>query len=52
MDPWHENMTPRNDVREDRSFSPEEFSITCLAFYTRAKEGKSHLDFTLLAVPR
>ena len=28
MDPWYRVVTLRKEVREDRSFSPDEFAIT------------------------
>ena len=27
MDPWYKVVTPRKEVREGRSFSPDEFAI-------------------------
>ena len=27
MDPWYRIVTPRREVREGRSFSPDEFAI-------------------------
>ena len=27
MDPWYKHVTPRREVREGRSFSPDEFAI-------------------------
>ena len=27
MDPWYKVVTPRREVREGRSFSPDEFAI-------------------------
>ena len=27
MDPWYEAVTPRKEVREGRSFNPDEFAV-------------------------
>jgi hypothetical protein len=27
MEPWHKLVTPRKEVREGRSFNPDEFAI-------------------------
>ena len=27
MEPWYKNATPRNEVRQGRSFDPDEFAI-------------------------
>jgi len=27
MEPWHKVVTPRKEVREGRSFNPDEFAI-------------------------
>ena len=29
MEPWYKVATPRKEVREGRSFNPDEFAIAC-----------------------
>ncbi len=53
LDPWYKIVTLRKKVREDRSFSPDEFAIAVeQAVATLSGKEKRLLDAMLLAVPR
>lgn len=49
MEPWYKVATPRKEVREGRSFNPDEFAI---ALYPKGSEEKRLRDAMLLAAPR
>ena len=48
MQPWYRVVTLRKEVREGRSFSPDEFA----ALYPRGSEEERLLDAMLLAALR
>ena len=41
MDPWYKTVTPRREVREGRSFNPEEFTIRLTSSFRRTGVRKS-----------
>jgi hypothetical protein len=66
MEPWYKVATPRKEVREGRSFNPDEFAKAeqargpdflrlanaFSALYPKGSEEKRLIDAMLLAVPR
>ena len=55
LTPWHKNVTPRPEVREGRSFNPDEFAIALEQVVAgtapldyRDAEQKRGLDFLWL----
>jgi hypothetical protein len=52
MEPWYKVATPRKEVREGRSFNPDEFANALSALYPKESEEKRLLDAMLLAMPR
>jgi hypothetical protein len=46
MEPWHRVATPRKEVREGRSFNPDEFAITLDLLKAEQERGP---DFPRLA---
>lgn len=52
MEPWCKVATPRREVREARSFNPNECGIAFSAIHPQGSEEKRLIDAMLLAVPR
>ena len=67
MEPWYKAVKPRKEVREGRSFNPDDFAIALeqdrspdflrlanplSALYPKDSGEKRLLDVMLLAVPR
>ena len=46
MEPWYKIATPRKEVREGRSFNPNEFTIALEDVWCRVGP-KQVLDFTI-----
>ncbi len=51
MNPWCRIATPRKEVREGRSFSPDEFAIALPGLRANGGEAKRALGAMLPAVP-
>ena len=52
MEPWYKVVTPRQEVREGRSFNPDEFAIALPSLQLQGGEEKQTPDAMLQAVPR
>ena len=55
LEHWYKVVTPRKEVREGRSFNPDEFAIALeqvVAGTALGSDEKRLIDAMLLAVPR
>ena len=51
MDPWYKIVMPRKEVREGRSFSPDEFAIAVPGLEANGGDARRASDSMLPAAP-
>ena len=47
MEPWYKVATPKKEVREGRSFNPDEFANALSALYPRGSEERRLVEALL-----